>query len=107
MGDGAGTGLVSSTCLSPAPIYFRFFFSHLRTDNIYAHLSSELTCDYFSPLLPPFPGREHLFYIVRNAQQVGADYGQTALLWRSAASVGDPGSREREGLLFEAPGHTQ
>lgn len=106
MGGGAGTGLVSNMCLSPAPIYFSFFF-HLRTDNIYTHLSSELTYDYFSPLFPPFPGREHLFYIVRNAQQVGADYGQTALPWRSAASMGDPGSREREGLLFEATGHTQ
>lgn len=53
----------------------------------------------------PLPRGGHLFYIVRNAQQVGADYGQTTLPWRSAASMGDPDSRKREGLLFEATGH--
>lgn len=58
---------------------------------------------FLSPSLPP-PGG-HLFYIVRNVQQVGADYGQTTLPWRSVASMGDPGSREREGLLFEAIEH--
>lgn len=77
VGDGAGTELAYSKCSVTCPYILQFL--HLPTDERYALVSSELTSDYFSPLLP----WGDLFYIVRNTQQVGASYGQTTLLCRS------------------------